>query len=618
MLSSAISIIEAVVGFSLLIFVHELGHFLAAKWQGIRVEVFSLGFGPCLKRQRGDTEYRLSLIPLGGYVKLAGEEPSAGKKPKPDEFYAKTAGRRAIVFVAGVVMNIVFGFVFFILAYQVGVPVVPAKVGMVESGSPAWKLGIKRGDVITRVNDLKSDLDFEDLKTTVVLAGKGEKISLEIERDGHRFEVGLVPAYDKELGRMYAGIAPYSDAIIAEFDATKRRKQRYGTDYGDPDDFATIFEAGLQAGDRITSVHLDGRPEPMPVLTPEDFFYAVDSSGGKPVRIAFARNGVSQPPVTVMPAEVGADAWRVGVVLGSTNTLAAVRENSWADDAGFKEGDTITSVGNKPSRSASEAVKALDATAEKGLKVVVLRAGAEKILHVATRKDGKETLAVLAFESEELFIDIADPGYPAETAGIEPGDRVISVNGEPINETADFQKIVRKSKGLKMRIAWQRNGEKMQADVTPAKRWMIAVPWEPTQMKTRAGIGRSFRLGARKSYQWIVRIYMTLRSLLLRNLSPRHLSGPLSIVYITYAAARTSVGTLFYFLAVLSVNLGVINLLPIPVLDGGHLLFTGIEKVRGKPLSERIRAAAGYAGLVLILSIFVVAFWNDIWTLFLR
>ena len=94
---------------------------------------FSLGFGPSLKKKWGETEYRLGICPIGGYVKMAGEEPTPDKPPEPGEFYSKSVGRRSIVFVAGVVMNLIFGFVAFMLAYQIGVPVQPAIVGGVRA-----------------------------------------------------------------------------------------------------------------------------------------------------------------------------------------------------------------------------------------------------------------------------------------------------------------------------------------------------------------------------------------------------------------------------------------------------------------------------------------------------
>ena len=235
----------AAVGFGLLVLVHEMGHFLAAKIQGMRVEAFSLGFGPCVKRKWGDTEYRLSLIPLGGYVKLAGEEPDSERKPQPGDFHGRPAGQRALVFVAGVFMNIVFGFIFFILAYQLGVPVIPPRVGGVVNGSPAWKAGLKRGDVIARINDMKGPIDFTDLTVTVMLAGKGDKVRLGIDRAGSRLEVEVKPEYSERAGNMWIGLQGPSNLELDEFE-----EPRSGAAADDVENFGAVYAAGLRAGRR--------------------------------------------------------------------------------------------------------------------------------------------------------------------------------------------------------------------------------------------------------------------------------------------------------------------------------------------------------------------------------
>ena len=135
-----------------LVFVHELGHFLLARWHGVRVLTFSLGFGPKLfKFTRGDTEYCVSIIPLGGYVKMAGETPDDDTPPKPDEFFAKSKWQRFQIYIAGPAMNVVAAFLIMIGVYLYGAsePAYqrnPAEVGRVLDGSSAAKAGIKVGD----------------------------------------------------------------------------------------------------------------------------------------------------------------------------------------------------------------------------------------------------------------------------------------------------------------------------------------------------------------------------------------------------------------------------------------------------------------------------------------
>jgi len=606
-LRTAFTILEAVVGFNVLIFVHELGHFLAAKWQGIRVDVFSLGFGPVLWRlKRGPTEYRLSAVPLGGFVKLAGEEPQPGRPPKPDEFYGKSVGRRAIVFVAGVVMNIIFGFLFFIVAYQIGVPSVPARVGGVEPGSPAWRVGLRRGDVITRVNGIEGTVDFEDVVTSVLLARRGEGVRFGVVRGGRRFDVTVYPEYDPALGRMTAGIQQPSSPVVGKLEATRASARRTGPD------FSAIREAGLREGDRITAVHLAGRSDPIPVYSPSDFVQAVALSGGEPVRIAFERDGVPQEPVTVRPVEGTRDGWVIGVTFGPTNVVKEVIADSWAARAGIVKGDVIVAVGDEETRSGPAVEDALDRTPGRPLRVKVIRGGEEVVIEVPRRDRGERTRQAIAFEREDLFVAAVAPGYPAEGAGIRPGDRILSVNGEVAEDFFALHRAISDSEGKPITVAWSRDGARMEAVITPCTPWEIAVPWRPELVRIQAGVLDSFVLGGRKSVQWVLRIYAMLRGLLRGTISARHLSGPIGIAYITYAAARTGPGKFLYFLGMLSVNLGVINLLPIPILDGGHLLFAGLEKLRGRPINERVRAAATYAGLGLIAVVFLLAFRNDI------
>ena len=151
-----------------LVFVHELGHFLAARRLGVRVLTFSLGFGPkILKFRRGDTEYCVSAIPLGGYVKMAGESPDDPRTGSPDEFMSKTKWERFQVLIMGPVMNLLLAVVVMavVLAQGAEVPVYQDQlplVGAVETGSPAEQAGIQRGDLILDVAGRAVDT-WEDL-----------------------------------------------------------------------------------------------------------------------------------------------------------------------------------------------------------------------------------------------------------------------------------------------------------------------------------------------------------------------------------------------------------------------------------------------------------------------
>ena len=224
----------------------------------------------------------------------------------------------------------------------------------------------------------------------------------------------------------------------------------------------------------------------------------------------------------------------------------------------------------------------------------------------------KEALeASIAFDPD-MVVDRTEPGYPAARLGLQPGDEVISANGVAVKDIEGLAKVLLDAKGQPVTLAWRRDGKEMKAGVTPQQRWVIGLPLEPPQTIIKADLVHSFRLGARKAFQWALRVYASLRSLIFGNVSLGNLNGFVAIGYMTYAAARTGMGYFLYILGVLNINLGVMNLLPVPVLDGGHLMFAVIEKVRGKPVNEKIRSIASYVGLALIIGLLLLAFWNDI------
>ena len=604
--ATAKGIVEAAVGFGILIFVHELGHFLACKWIGVRVDVFSLGFGPSLKKKWGETEYRLGICPIGGYVKMAGEEPTPDKPPEPGEFYSKSVGQRSVVFVAGVFMNLVFGFIAFMIAYQIGVPVQPAVVGGVQPGSPAWNVGLKRGDVIEAIRGVSPPIDFEDLSATVTLTSRGEGVRLSVNRDGRRFDVVVYPEYNKSRGLPSAGIMAPDTLVLAE--VPKARKSKDDED-ADPD---RLFQAGLKPGDTITAVQVAGAPEPARVATPEEFEMAVGDCAGKPVRVFYRRGAEpAEQSLSVEPEQVGHPRW-LGIVF-SSNHVTAVCPGSGAEKAGVKPGDALVSIAGQPTRSFGEVTRSLE-KADKPVPVVVRRGNADVDLQLPPMS--KETLeASIAFDPD-MVVDRTQPGYPAARLDLQPGDQVVSANGIEVKDVEELAKVLLDSKGQPVTLAWRREGTELKSGVTPQQRWLIGLPLQPLQETIKRGPAQSFRLGARKAFQWTVRVYASLRSLIVGDVSLGNLNSFLAIGYMTYAAARTGMGYFLYILGVLNINLGVMNLLPVPVLDGGHLMFAVIEKIRGKAVSEQVRSLAGYVGLAMIIGLLLLAFWNDIHVLF--
>ena len=178
------SVIGVIIVFSILILSHELGHFVAAKWMGVKVEVFSLGFGPRIwSVKRGDTEYAISAIPLGGFVKMAGEEPGEKRSGAEWEFSSKPIHKRFNIIVAGAFFNYVLGFILFCLIFMAGAPVPTSRIGRILEGYPAEKIGLKENDRILEIDGSQVRY-WDDVIGILHQKKEGEITELLVERDG--------------------------------------------------------------------------------------------------------------------------------------------------------------------------------------------------------------------------------------------------------------------------------------------------------------------------------------------------------------------------------------------------------------------------------------------------
>ncbi|HEU0264989.1 MAG TPA: RIP metalloprotease RseP, partial [Geobacterales bacterium] len=194
-----VNILSIIVALGILIFVHELGHFLFAKLAGVGVETFSLGFGPRLFGfRRGETDYRVSAFPLGGYVKMIGEgdDRELTSEEQRRSFAAKTPLTRIVIVAAGPVFNIVFAFVVYIFVFMHGIPVQTALVGGVEPTMPAAKAGIRGGDVITAVNG--KPVRYWNEMAQQVMEVKGGELTVSVTRNGQEKTFTLTPVMTKE------------------------------------------------------------------------------------------------------------------------------------------------------------------------------------------------------------------------------------------------------------------------------------------------------------------------------------------------------------------------------------------------------------------------------------
>jgi membrane-associated protease RseP (regulator of RpoE activity) len=210
--------VKVVVGIGFLIFIHELGHFLAAKWCDVHVQTFSVGFGPALPGcsfQRGETTYKLAVLPLGGYVSMVGEGLEADEDESyPRSFKNKTVGQRMLIISAGVIMNVLLGCVLFIAVfYYHGIEQPPAIVGLVDAGSPMWEKGVPVSSAITDLDGIRNPV-FQNLRVKVILSSRDEKLPFTFQMYGPGGEklgqrtVDLLPRREENDLNPVVGVSP--------------------------------------------------------------------------------------------------------------------------------------------------------------------------------------------------------------------------------------------------------------------------------------------------------------------------------------------------------------------------------------------------------------------------
>lgn len=445
----SVSIIAFIGVLGVLIFIHELGHFLVAKWSGVGVEAFSLGFGPrVFGIKRGETDYKISLIPFGGYVKMTGEAiedkgvDDDGRRlteyeslRRDEEFIEKSFQRKSLfkriaIVAAGPTMNIVLAAILFPVIFMIGVEV-PAhlydapQVAYVEG--PAYEAGIMKGDLIESVDGVNVNT-WNSLMEMIAL-NPGREIELGIKRGDVSLTKSFVPASIKN------------------------------TDFG-----VDVGVSGLSA---------------------------------------------SSVPV----------------------------------------------------------------------------------------------------------VDALMKGDPADKAGIKPGDIIKSVGGKEITHWRELNLELSTSEPKE--IVFERDGELMEVMITPrydkeSDRYLIGVLKDSDIVFKSYGPIEAVKRGLGRAVELTALLFTVLKGLVVGTYSMDTLGGPIMIGKVAGQAASSGISSLLMLMAFLSLQLGIINLFPIPVLDGGHLFFFAMEGVIGKPLNEEVMIIAQNVGMVLLLALMVFVTWNDI------
>lgn len=641
----ALHILYVALGLGLVIFFHELGHFAVAKWCGVFVERFSIGFGPILcSFKRGDTEYALSLIPFGGYVKMLGQDDMDPSQLTTEEiaqdpraYSSKNVPQRMGIISAGVIMNVITGMLFFGLAFRFGVESSPAQVGHAVVGKPAWEKGIRSGDTFTRINgrDTKS---FQDILRGTTLS-RGD---IEIEgyhADGETFKVTIEP--DSSGLRRMIGVSDARSLKIAEIGNEIKTTVVPGSP-------AEKVKESFQDDDEIVSVNGDKVESHAQLQTLLGRYRASSIEVG-------IKRGDKVSTVTIEPARFR----EVGLWM-DIEQISAVQENSPAAKAGLKVGDKITSVNGvdvgkdiNPLHLAEH----LEMFAGEEVEIRVKRTveGSPELEEVTVKLTPDDTPAWIEYPfSDGTPLGIPSigvayhltsnvlkvvPDSPAAKAGVPEGGVLESVVIETENEilkkispeSSTELKFVDTTKKSMAYAFWQLQEVpdakvtlKFQGDdktytlepVLTKEEWYISqrgIFLQPqSQTLMAATWGDAFRMGIHQTQNTGFDIYLTLRNLVSGDLSPKNLSGPVGIAKVAYAVSKQGIQQLLMFLGFLSINLAILNFLPIPVLDGGHMVFLIWEGVTRRKPSEKVLIAASYVGMAFVLGLMVFVIYLDI------
>src|SRR5438105_6416559 len=313
----------------------------------------------------------------------------------------------------------------------------------------------------------------------------------------------------------------------------------------------------------------------------------------------------------------------------------ALLPGSPADLAGIKVGDRILRVNERDISTRSELLDAVEKSNGKPLTLVVRRDGQIKTIVVTpqpiTFQDGGTEVVTYRIGTEETapVITVVMNGSPAKAAGFKEGDRVVSIEGRDIRTWSQMTGLVKENPNRPLRFEVIRGDQRLLLTVTPAaeKAVLNGKPVEVGKIGI-SGPGRSIVKvssplmapfhGFQATWGWAELTVVGIYKMVVGEISSKNIGGPLTIANISGEAASQGASSVVFLIAILSINLGVLNLLPIPILDGGHLLFFGIEAILRKPLGERQREIAQQVGLLLLVGIMVFAFWDDLGRLISR
>jgi regulator of sigma E protease len=298
-----------------------------------------------------------------------------------------------------------------------------------------------------------------------------------------------------------------------------------------------------------------------------------------------------------------------------------VAPGSEAAAAGFSAGDCLLSLNGKSLTTWTVANKSLINYAGDELHFKVQRQNgiAEVVLSDENGSlEGLQALGLLPMQP--AIVGSLMPGMPAAAAGLQKGDLILQISGAPITSWYDLKHLIQQAEGKSVDLLVRRAGVELSLPLQPklheSGAWLIGIGPEQQTISKKFGFVAAFREGADRTIELIDMTLVFVQKLFTGNVSAKNIGGPITVVQVAGQAAQTDVSAVLSVLAFISIQLGILNLLPIPILDGGHILFYLLELVFRKPLSIRAREILQQIGLAMLLMLMVLAFYNDLSRIF--
>lgn len=525
--------------FSVLVLIHEGGHYFAAIKSGIKVEEFGFGLPPRLWGvKKGETLYSINAIPFGGFVRLLGEDKMEAKFLKNKRsFIGKPARVRIMVIVAGVLMNFLLALLLLTVGFSFGIqPLI---------------------------------LDGDD-----VLAGITD---------------GTIQV---QQGIMVKEVMP-----------------------GGPADLA-----GLKQGDKID--YIDGKE----VTSQEQIKKALKSSG-KPVSLDFWRDGKAYRMQLTGNEKSGLDFKAYDILFLPRVAIQSVKPGSASDLAGLKSGDTILSINGSPVYYMEEYNKAIG--------------GTSALDFMVGRSTGTANFRVELPQRNIVIISSVFENTPAETAGLRKGDIILSLDGNMVTDPKQAIAYTKENAAKDIVYELNRNGEKVYLSVRPLETGLIGVglstvySYENNDLSVYSSdsVTSIVKINDVRYPVWVAPVKAleesgrlsiltgkmfieVIRSVVTRFTVPEGVAGVVGIAQLTHVFVQEGALPVLRFMALLSLSLAIINIFPLPALDGGKLLFIVIEVIIGRRVGSRFEGIVHTIGFVLLLLLIFAVTYNDIARLF--